>query len=56
MYQKAWANLLLRIEEKTSWGRNDLKQLMLECLILTKDIDVQRTEIKLDLGDKKHED
>lgn len=33
VYQQAWKLLLARIEEKTSWGRNDLKNLMLECLV-----------------------
>ena len=32
-YQKAWELLLKRIEEKTSWGNEQLKQVMLECLI-----------------------
>jgi len=33
IYKKAWELLLLNIEFKTTWGRNELKQLMLECLI-----------------------
>jgi hypothetical protein len=33
VYQKAWELLLKRIEEKTSWGNEQLKQVMLECLI-----------------------
>jgi thioredoxin-like negative regulator of GroEL len=32
-YQKAWELLLKRIEETTSWGKEQLKQVMLECLI-----------------------
>ena len=32
VYQRAWASLLKRIEAKTSWGRNELKQQMLEAL------------------------
>ncbi len=32
-YQKAWELLLKRIEEATSWGKEQLKQVMLECLI-----------------------
>ena len=33
VYQRAWASLLQRIEGKTSWGRNELKQQMLEALV-----------------------
>jgi hypothetical protein len=33
MYRKAWELLLKNIEKKTSWGRNEIKQEMLECLI-----------------------
>lgn len=33
VYQRAWASLLGRIEAKTSWGRNELKQAMLEALV-----------------------
>ncbi len=33
VYQMAWASLLKRIEAKTSWGRNELKQEMLEALV-----------------------
>lgn len=33
MYQKAWELFLKRIEAKTSWGKLELKQLMLQCLI-----------------------
>lgn len=33
IYTKAWAALLIKLEAKTSWGRNELKQLMLECLV-----------------------
>jgi CRISPR/Cas system Type II protein with McrA/HNH and RuvC-like nuclease domain len=32
-YKIAWQLLLKRIENKTTWGKNELKQLMLECLI-----------------------
>ena len=33
VYQRAWARLLERIESKTSWGRNALKDVMLDCLV-----------------------
>lgn len=33
VYQRAWASLLKRIEAKTSWGRNELKEAMLEALV-----------------------
>ena len=33
MYQRAWKLLLERLAQKTSWGRNELKELMLQCLI-----------------------
>ena len=33
MYQKAWKILLQRIEGKTSWGKVELKILMLEILV-----------------------
>lgn len=33
IYQKAWKLLLERIERKTGWGKNELKQMMIECLI-----------------------
>jgi len=33
IYQKAWQKLLKGIERKTGWGKLELKQLMLECLI-----------------------
>lgn len=36
MYQNAWRLLLVRIESKTSqklWDKNELKQLMLQCMI-----------------------
>jgi len=33
MYQKAWKRLLVEIEVKTGWGRVQLKELMLDCLI-----------------------
>jgi hypothetical protein len=32
-YQKAWELLLKRTEERPSWGGEQLKQVMLECLI-----------------------
>lgn len=32
-HAKAWKLLLARIEAKTSWGKIELKNLMLECLI-----------------------
>ena len=33
VYQRAWASLLKRIEAKTSWGRNELKNEMLGALV-----------------------
>ena len=33
IYVKAWKLLLERIEKKTGWGKNELKQLMIECLL-----------------------
>ena len=33
VYQRAWASLLQRIETKTSWGRNELKDTMLGALM-----------------------
>ncbi len=33
IYQKAWKLLLPRIEQKTGWGKEELKKLMLQCLI-----------------------
>ena len=33
VYCTAWKLLLIKIEVKTSWGKNELKQLMLECLV-----------------------
>ena len=30
---KAWELVLARLDEKTGWGRTELKQLMLECLV-----------------------
>ena len=30
---RAWALLLERIEQKTSWGKEELKVLMLRCII-----------------------
>jgi len=31
-YQAAWKTLLTRISEKTSWGKNLLRDVMLDCL------------------------
>ena len=39
MYAQAWRLLNERLEQKTSWGRVELRQLMLRCLIDT-DMDV----------------
>jgi hypothetical protein len=36
-YENGWKELLKRIEAKTTWGKNELKQLMLECLINQKE-------------------
>jgi len=33
VYPRAWALLLARIEAKTSWGRNELKEMMLASLV-----------------------
>jgi len=33
IYLKAWKLLRERIEAKTGWGKVELKQLMLDCLI-----------------------
>lgn len=33
IYQIAWKLLLERIEAKTGWGKVELKQLMLKCLV-----------------------
>ncbi len=32
-YQDAWCRLLMEIASKTSWGRNALRDMMLECLV-----------------------
>jgi hypothetical protein len=33
VYQKAWELLLEKLESKTGWGKQELKNLMLQCLI-----------------------
>ena len=33
IYLKAWKLVLLRLETKTSWGKEELKKLMLQCLL-----------------------
>ncbi len=33
IYLRAWKLLLERIESKTGWGKEELKKLMLACLI-----------------------
>lgn len=33
VYQKAWQRLLREIENKTGWGKVELKNLMLDCLV-----------------------
>lgn len=33
VYQKAWIRLTKEIETKTGWGKQMLKDLMIECLI-----------------------
>jgi len=33
IYLVAWEILYKRLEEKTGWGREEIKKLMLECLI-----------------------
>jgi hypothetical protein len=33
VYQRAWELMLQRIEQKTGWGKEQLKNLMLQCFI-----------------------
>jgi len=33
IYLKAWKLLLERLESKTSWGKEEIKRLMLKCLL-----------------------
>jgi len=33
IYQKAWKLLLGRLDDKTGWGKEEVKNLMLKCLI-----------------------
>lgn len=33
IYLKAWLLLLERLESKTGWGKGELKELMLKCLL-----------------------
>ena len=33
VFVRAWKLLLLRLEQKTGWGKEELKVLMLQCLL-----------------------
>jgi hypothetical protein len=33
IYLKAWKLLLERLEQKTGWGKEEIKKLMLKCLL-----------------------
>ena len=33
IYLKAWKLLLQRLESKTGWGKEEIKKLMLQCLL-----------------------
>lgn len=33
IYLKAWGLLLERLDQKTGWGKEEIKKLMLRCLI-----------------------
>jgi len=33
IYLKAWKLLLKRLEAKTGWGKEEIKKLMLQCLL-----------------------
>jgi hypothetical protein len=33
LYQKAWKLFLSRLEQKTTWGKEELKRMMLTCLL-----------------------
>jgi len=33
IYLKAWRLLLQRLEQKTGWGKEEIKKLMLQCLM-----------------------
>ncbi len=33
IYLKAWKLLMVKLEQKTSWGKEELKKLMLQCLL-----------------------
>ena len=33
IYVKAWKLLLERLENKTGWGKEEIKRLMLQCLL-----------------------
>jgi len=41
VYQRAWKLLLTRLEQKTGWGKEELKKLMLQCLLDAGDEDDQ---------------
>lgn len=50
-YKKAWELLYARIDEKNSWGKVQLKELMLECLL-----DIGRKAEEIDIEDDIPED
>ena len=33
LYLRAWKLLLERLEQKTGWGKEEIKKLMLQCLL-----------------------
>ena len=33
IYLKAWKLLLARLDSKTGWGKEEIKKLMLQCLL-----------------------
>lgn len=43
-YQMAWQTLLSRIDQKSSWGKNLLKDLMLDCLTNPNMVDAAEVE------------
>jgi len=41
IYLRAWKLLLERLEHKTGWGKEELKRLMLQCLLDAGDEEVK---------------
>ncbi len=39
IYLKAWKLLLQKLETKTGWGKEEIKKLMLQCLLDAGEID-----------------